>query len=361
MVMSYFYGVAEEVRERLAQLGAQSLADIVGQAERLQPKDSRAAQSLGGFFGPSPRSQEGTPSPASCEWTLDDMLIAHLDSASASPAVFPIENSDRSVGAYLSGDVLRRTSFAGLGDQQHEVKFYGTAGQSFGAFLIGGLTFRLDGEANDYVGKGLSGGAIAISAGADASRRGDLLVGNTVLYGATSGELYVSGRAGERFAVRNSGALAVVEGVGHHACEYMTAGVVIILGPTGMNLGSGMTGGLVYTLKDLFATGGYNREFVHCPDACGPTAPEEEARLRRALEHHVHQTCSPLAIRLLETKGPLPLVRLEPVHLPCSLAQTWSPLLERWGKSAVIAGIAATKFSRRIRLDSTETVDESVA
>jgi hypothetical protein len=122
-----------------------------------------------------------------------------------------------------------------------------------------------------------------------------------------------------------------------------------------------MTGGLVYTLKDLFATGGYNREFVHCPDACGPTAPEEEARLRRALEHHVHQTCSPLAIRLLETKGPLPLVRLEPVHLPCSLAQTWSPLLERWGKSAVIAGIAATKFSRRIRLDSTETVDESVA
>jgi glutamate synthase (ferredoxin) len=361
MVMSYFHGVAEEVRERLAQLGAQSLADIVGQAERLQPKDSRAAQSLGGFFGPSPRSQEGTPSPASCEWTLDDMLIAHLDSASASPAVFPIENSDRSVGAYLSGDVLRRTSFAGLGDQQHEVKFYGTAGQSFGAFLIGGLTFRLDGEANDYVGKGLSGGAIAISAGADASRRGDLLVGNTVLYGATSGELYVSGRAGERFAVRNSGALAVVEGVGHHACEYMTAGVVIILGPTGMNLGSGMTGGLVYTLKDLFATGGYNREFVHCPDACGPTAPEEEARLRRALEHHVHQTCSPLAIRLLETKGPLPLVRLEPVHLPCSLAQTWSPLLERWGKSAVIAGIAATKFSRRIRLDSTETVDESVA
>ena len=224
MVMSYFHGVAEEVRERLAQLGERSLADIVGQAERLQPKNSRAAQSLGGFLGPSPESQEGVPSPASCEWTLDNMLIAHLDSASAIPTVFPIQNSDRSVGAYLSGHILRRTSFAGLGDQQQEVKFSGTAGQSFGAFLIGGLTFRLDGEANDYVGKGLSGGTIAISAGADASRRGDLLVGNTVLYGATSGELYVSGRAGERFAVRNSGALTVVEGVGHHACEYMTAG-----------------------------------------------------------------------------------------------------------------------------------------
>jgi glutamate synthase domain-containing protein 3 len=289
------------------------------------------------------------------------MLIAHLDSTSAIPAVFPIQNSDRSVGAYLSGHILRGTSFAGLGGQQQEVKFSGTAGQSFGAFLIGGLTFRLDGEANDYVGKGLSGGTIAISAGADASRRGDLLVGNTVLYGATSGELYVSGRAGERFAVRNSGTLTVVEGVGHHACEYMTAGVVIILGPTGMNLGSGMTGGLVYVLKDLLATDGYNREFVHCANACGPTAPGEEASLRRALEEHVRQTSSPRAIRLLEAKGPLPFLRLEPVHLPCSLAQTWSPLLERWEKRAAIAGIEATKFLRRMRLDSTETVDESVA
>ena len=182
MVMSYFRGVAEEVRERLAQLGEQSLAGIIGQAERLQPKNSRAARSLGGFFGASPESQEGSPAPASCEWTLDNILIAHLDSGATSPAVFPIENSDRSVGAYLSGHVLRRTSFAGLDGQQHEIEFSGTAGQSFGAFLIPGLSFRLHGEANDYVGKGLSGGTIAISAGADASWRADLLVGNTVLY-----------------------------------------------------------------------------------------------------------------------------------------------------------------------------------
>jgi len=261
----------------------------------------------------------------------------------------------------LSGEVARRHGHAGLPEDTIVVRFEGTAGQSFGAFLARGVSLELTGDSNDYVGKGLSGGTIAISAGADASRRADLLVGNTVLYGATSGELYVSGRAGERFAVRNSGAFAVVEGVGHHACEYMTAGVVIILGRTGMNLGSGMTGGLVYVLKDLLATGGYNREFVHCANARGPMASGEEVRLRRALEEHVRQTSSPRALRLLKAKGPLPLLRLEPVRLPCSHAQAWSPLLERWEKPAAIAGIAATKFLRRIRLDSTEAVDESVA
>jgi glutamate synthase (NADPH/NADH) large chain len=289
------------------------------------------------------------------------MLISHINSESARSTVFPIENSDRSVGAYLSGHILRRTCFAGLRGQQHEIELRGTAGQSFGAFLIPGLTFRLHGEANDYVGKGLSGGTIAISAGADASRRADLLVGNTVLYGATSGELYVSGRAGERFAVRNSGALAVVEGVGHHACEYMTAGVVIILGPTGINLASGMTGGLVYVMKDLLAPEGYNREFVHCVNACSPASPGEEARLRRTLEEHVRHTRSPRAMRLLERKGPLPLLRLEPVHLPCALEQTWAPLIERWDKPSSTAGVAAAKFLHRIRLDEPEAVDESVA
>jgi glutamate synthase domain-containing protein 3 len=361
MVTSFFRGVAQEVRERLAQLGEQSLADIVGQADRLKPRNSRAAQSLGGFLAPSPESQGGFSGPASCEWTIDNMLVAHLNSESASSRVFPIENSDRSVGAYLSGHILRRTCFAGLRGQQHEIEFRGTAGQSFGTFLIPGLTFRLHGEANDYVGKGLSGGTIAISDGADASRRADLLVGNTVLYGATSGELYIAGRAGERFAVRNSGALAVVEGVGHHACEYMTAGVVIILGPTGMNLGSGMTGGLVYVLKDLLASEGYNHEFVHCVNACSPTTPGEEARLRRALEEHIRHTHSPRAMRLLEAKAPLPLLRIEPVHLPCSLEQTWSSSMERWEKPAATAAITAAKFLHRIRMDESEAVDESVA
>src|SRR5205807_540083 len=125
-----------------------------------------------------------------------------------------------------------------------DCEFIGTAGQSFGAFLLPGVTLRLTGEANDYVGKGLCGGTVAVSAGEEASLRGDVLAGNTVLYGATSGELFIAGRAGERFAVRNSGALAVVEGTGQHACEYMTAGIALMIGPIGNNLGAGMTGGL---------------------------------------------------------------------------------------------------------------------
>ncbi len=180
-------------------------------------------------------------------------VVDDLESLSTRPYRFEITSEDRAVGAHFSGEVLRRLgSSFGLSTLDMagvECEFFGTAGQSFGAFLISGANFRLTGEANDYVGKGLCGGSIAIAAQAEASARGDVLVGNTVLYGATSGELFVAGRAGERFAVRNSGALAVVEGVGRHGCEYMTAGVVVILGPAGANLGAGMTGGLAYLLR----------------------------------------------------------------------------------------------------------------
>jgi glutamate synthase domain-containing protein 3 len=202
--------------------------------------------------------------------------------------------------------------------------FDGAAGQSFGAFLAEGVTLKLNGEANDYVGKGLSGGTIALSAGSAASRRGDVLAGNTVLYGATSGQLYVAGRAGERFAVRNSGALAVVEGVGQHGCEYMTGGVALVLGPLGLNFGSGMTGGLAYVLRaeveDVL-----NRDFVgiHEVDA------EEETWLRRVLEEHVQFTGSPRASRLLSRRNGLPCVRVQPVHLQATVADTWKPVLAR--------------------------------
>src|SRR5438445_951087 len=144
---------------------------------------------------------------------------------------------------------MRRKKNGRPADAEISQEFRGSAGQSFGAFLAQGVTLKLHGEANDYVGKGLSGGTIAIAAGLAASRRGDVLAGNTVLYGATSGQLFIAGRAGERFAVRNSGAFAVVEGVGQHGCEYMTGGVAIILGPLGLNFGSGMTGGLAYVLR----------------------------------------------------------------------------------------------------------------
>ena len=187
-------------------------------------------------------------------------------------------------------------------DAPAKYEFVGSAGQTFGGFLVKGLNFRLLGEANDYVGKCLSGGTIAITGGEEASLRGDVLAGNTLLYGATSGELYIAGRVGERFAVRNSGALAVVEGVGQHGCEYMTAGVAVILGPAGMNLGAGMTGGLAYVLRDSIGGYGYNQHSVRL----APVEVREELWLRRVLRKHLRLTGSPRAANLLNSAAPLP-------------------------------------------------------
>jgi glutamate synthase domain-containing protein 3 len=217
----------------------------------------------------------------------------------------------------------RRAKDQGI-DHEITQAFRGSAGQSFGAFLADGVTLNLSGEANDYVGKGLSGGTISIAAGSAASRRGDVLAGNTVLYGATSGQLYIAGRAGERFAVRNSGALAVIEGVGQHGCEYMTGGVVVVLGPLGLNFGSGMTGGLAYALR-AEVDGALHREFVTVAD----TEPSEQLWLRRALEAHQHFTGSPRASRLLSRKGALPLVRVQPVHFQGTIEDAWKPVLDR--------------------------------
>ncbi|MGB6898544.1 MAG: hypothetical protein WBE12_08135, partial [Candidatus Acidiferrum sp.] len=239
----------------------------------------------------------------------------------------PIQNSDRSVGAGVSGEWMRRRrpgSHAQPLAQDLTREFHGCAGQSFGAFLADGITLILSGEANDYVGKGLSGGTIAIAASSAASRRGDVLAGNTVLYGATSGQLFVAGRAGERFAVRNSGALAVVEGVGQHGCEYMTGGVVLILGPLGLNFGSGMTGGLSYVLRGE-ADEVLHRDFV----ALTEIDKREEAWLRSVLEEHLHFTASPRASRLLSRRGVLPMLRVQPLHFQGTLEATWEPLLAR--------------------------------
>ena len=387
MVMAYFQGVAGEVRERLASLGARSLDELVGAVQLLKPRTESARHGLIPLLEPAPEP------PAQISESGRDAVGAHgelirrfagllsganLDGESASTpksqltrrVVFPITNSDRAIGAHLSGEILRTTSFEGLGDEIIDCEFRGVAGQSFGAFLIPSLRFRLRGEANDYVGKSLSGGTIAISAGAAASRRGDVLAGNTVLYGATAGELYIAGSAGERFAVRNSGALAVVEGVGDHGCEYMTAGVVIILGGTGVNLCSGMTGGLVYVLRRSVLEENYNREFVRCAafedhavlsfaessdDATrmssawiGVDDDQEESWLRHALREHARLTGSPRARRMLNSDARLPLVRLEPVHLPCSIAQTWEPILNRLEQQEMIAlGLPAGGSRRR--------------
>ena len=212
-------------------------------------------------------------------------------------------------------------------------EFVGSAGQTFGGFLVKGLNFRLVGEANDYVGKSLSGGTIAITGGEKASLRGDVLAGNTLLYGATGGELYVAGRVGERFAVRNSGALAVVEGVGQHGCEYMTAGVAVILGPAGMNLGAGMTGGLAYVLRDSIGGHGYNQQSVRL----APVEVREELWLRRVLRKHLRLTGSPRALVLLNSAAPLPFLRVEPLVLPCTIAETWAAILTRFKRQPASA------------------------
>jgi len=321
MVVAYFRALAEEVRKRMAQLGVRSLGELRGWYDRLGTRSGMDAF----LVVPISETRRVAPQqvPTDHSATLENTL--HFSSAIApQPEPQAIHNSDRSVGTGLSGELMRRRAQDCDVEQEFTQTFMGSAGQSFGAFLADGVTLKLSGEANDYVGKGLSGGTIAISAGSAASRRGDVLAGNTVLYGATSGQLYIAGRAGERFAVRNSGALAVVEGVGQHGCEYMTGGVVLALGPLGLNFGSGMTGGLAYVLR-AEAEDVLHREFVTMAD----TEADEQLWLRRVLEAHQHFTASPRAARLLSRRGVLPLVRVQPVHFQGTISDTWKSVLER--------------------------------
>jgi glutamate synthase domain-containing protein 2/glutamate synthase domain-containing protein 1/glutamate synthase domain-containing protein 3 len=323
MLVAYFRALAEEVRHRLAELGVRSLTELRGWYDRLGTRSGMDAF----LVVPVSEGRHVAPQqvPTDHSGALEDSL--HFSAASAANGEpQPIHNSDRSVGTGLSGEIMRRRAQDGHLDDQVTQAFSGSAGQSFGAFLAEGVTLKLCGEANDYVGKGMSGGVICVAAGSAASRRGDVLAGNTVLYGATSGQLYVAGRAGERFAVRNSGALAVVEGVGQHGCEYMTGGVVLVLGPLGLNFGSGMTGGLAYLLR-AEAEEVLHRDFVVLSD---PTA-DEQVWLRRVLEEHVHYTASPRAARLL-SRAVLPLVRVQPVHLQGSVEDVWRSILARLGE-----------------------------
>ena len=328
MVETYFRAVAADVRDLLASLGARSIDDIVGQAERLRPRTRQAERTLGGLLDlvlsscqPACIAEDKSSLYRELNRTIQPPLD-ESDIRAARRRRFRITNADRSIGAHLSGELLRQQ---GPSDAPAKYEFVGSAGQTFGGFLVKGLNFRLVGEANDYVGKCLSGGTIAITGGEEASYRGDVLAGNTLLYGATGGELYVAGRVGERFAVRNSGALAVVEGVGQHGCEYMTAGVAVILGPAGMNLGAGMTGGLAYVLRDAMGGHGYNQQSVRL----APVEVGEELWLRRVLRKHLRLTGSPRAAALLNADQALPFLRLEPLVLPCTVAETWAPTLAR--------------------------------
>src|SRR6185312_7449666 len=261
-VINYFFFVAEEVREIMAGLGFRTFDEMVGQMQMLdQRKLVEHWKAKGLDFSrlfTKPKAAKNTPI-YHCEEQdhkihdiLDRKLItqsqAALDRGAPLRLQTEIRNTDRAAGAMLSGEVAKRYGHTGLPDNTIHVRLVGTAGQSFGAWLARGLTFELEGEANDYVGKGLSGGRLVIRPPADTGivPEESIIVGNTVMYGAISGECYFRGVAGERFAVRNSGAIAVIEGAGDHCCEYMTGGVVVVLGATGRNFAAGMSGGIAY-------------------------------------------------------------------------------------------------------------------
>jgi glutamate synthase (NADPH/NADH) large chain len=265
-VINYFFFVAEEVREIMAKLGFRTFDEMIGQMQMLDRRKVVAhAKSQGLDFSKlftKPNAPKGVGIYRSetqdhkIDKILDRKLIAEaqaaLDRGAPVKLNATIKNTDRTTGAMLSGEVAKRYGHAGLPDDTIRVKIKGTAGQSFGAFLARGVTFELDGEGNDYVGKGLSGGKLIIRPPADSGivPEESIIVGNTVLYGAIEGEAYFRGIAGERFAVRNSGALVVVEGTGDHGCEYMTGGVVAVLGRTGRNFAAGMSGGIAYVLDE---------------------------------------------------------------------------------------------------------------
>jgi glutamate synthase (ferredoxin) len=331
MVETFFRGLAADVRQLMATIGAESIDQVLGGVDRLRPRTPDGERSVSALLRPilDPPAQFACPHEDSGALHEElNRVVDDLESLSVRPYHFAITSEDRAVGAHFSGEVLRRVGGLTLEMTGVDCEFAGTAGQSFGAFLIFGANFRLIGEANDYVGKGLCGGSIAISSQADASKRGDVLAGNTVLYGATAGELFVAGRAGERFAVRNSGALAVVEGVGRHGCEYMTAGVIVILGPAGGNLGAGMTGGLTYLLKSD-AVEQANHSLVNSDSVrFAALEAQEEQWLRRILHRHIQLTGSPRAADLL-SYSVLPLLRVEPLTPPCSIEETWAAILAR--------------------------------
>lgn len=311
-VVNYFRFLAQEVREYLAQMGFRKLDDIVGRADLIEIKkdNNHGRSSLLDFDRMLHMVDNGAAIHHVNEQKHDIDHVKDVDIiAAASDAIdngkevsldYAITNTDRSVGAMLSGVVAAKYGNDGLPDQSVNVRFKGSAGQSFGAFLAHGISFRLEGEANDYLGKGLSGGLISVQPPIRSNFKAEenTIAGNTLLYGATSGQVYINGCVGERFAVRNSGAVAVVEGVGDHCCEYMTGGRVVVLGRTGRNFAAGMSGGVAY-VWDREHTFDYfcNMEMVELSLLENSTARKE---LHELIRQHYLYTGSPLARTMLD-------------------------------------------------------------
>jgi len=298
-VINYFFFVAEEVREIMAELGYRKMDEMVGQLQMLDQRRLVAHWKAKGLdfskLFMKPKADAKTPiyhcekQDHHLEAVLDRKLIAEaqaaLDRGAPVRLQTAINSTNRSTGAMLSGEVAKRYGHDGLPDSTIHVRLTGTAGQAFGAWLAKGVTFELEGDANDYVGKGLSGGRIIIRPPADSGivPEESIIVGNTVMYGAIAGECYFRGVAGERFAVRNSGATVVVEGTGDHGCEYMTGGIVVVLGRTGRNFAAGMSGGIAYVLdEDNTFQSRCNMAMV----ALEPV-PEEEAIAEKEFGHQL--------------------------------------------------------------------------
>jgi glutamate synthase domain-containing protein 2/glutamate synthase domain-containing protein 1/glutamate synthase domain-containing protein 3 len=301
-LVNYLTLIAEEVREFLAQLGFRRLEDLIGRADLLQCSldtdvdISSLLTALPVISSPDARS---VVSPSQ----ISRQLLAEAEPALTGErsviTSHDIHNYDRSVGASLAGEIARRYGNKGLPGTSITCYFQGSAGQSFGAFCVPGLRLILSGDANDYVGKGMTGGQIVIAPPANTTfvAHQNTIMGNTILYGATGGQLFAAGRAGERFAVRNSGALAVVEGVGDHGCEYMTGGMVVVLGETGRNFAAGMSSGVAYVLDlDNVFSGRCNLELV---DIQRIEDEKEIAALRTVIEWHVRKTHSKHAENIL--------------------------------------------------------------
>lgn len=313
-VVNFFCYIAEEVRSLLAKLGYRSLSEVVGRADLLKVRDGvnlikTQALNLDCITKlPDTRSDRtwlNHESVHSNGAVLDDQLLADSDiqaaiaECSSVTTTHKVVNTDRTIGARLAGAIAAQYGNTGF-EGQINLNFKGSVGQSFGAFNLPGMILRLSGEANDYVGKGMHGGEIIIKplASATYAPEQNVIVGNTCLYGATGGFLYANGLAGERFAVRNSKGTAVIEGAGDHCCEYMTGGLIVVLGKVGRNVGAGMTGGLAYFLDE---EGNFpalvNHEIVKLQRV---TTPAGEQQLQELIQAHAERTGSPKAKQILE-------------------------------------------------------------
>ncbi len=309
MVINYFRFVAREVRELMAQLGVRTMAELIGQTQFLEPAPGQTPRqsrldltpllSVAGLPVGGPQFCTEPRNPPFDKGLLAEKMVADMSAAIESGAGgewhYEVKNFNRSIGARISGEIARRWGNYGMVKSPVTVRLSGSVGQSFGVWNAGGLHMILEGDANDYVGKGMTAGKLVVlpPREGDYVARDTVIMGNTCLYGATGGELYAAGQVGERFAVRNSGAIAVVEGAGDHCCEYMTGGVVCVLGRTGHNFGAGLTGGFAYVLdmeRDFVDR--YNHELIDIHRINTEGMQEQQLHLQKLIERHVAESGS---------------------------------------------------------------------